>query len=67
MEETFNVRPHDMLPDKMMVEYWRRGEFAADMARVESLRHHAVFIARATGKKIKLVRFTDREDLEEIG
>lgn len=29
MEERFEVRHHGVLPDKMMVEYWRRGEFVA--------------------------------------
>ncbi|GAG80911.1 unnamed protein product [marine sediment metagenome] len=29
MEERFKVCPLYLLPDKMMVEYWRRGEFVA--------------------------------------
>lgn len=29
MEERFKVCPHDQLPDKLMVEYWRRGKFVA--------------------------------------
>jgi len=38
----------------------------ADMKRAASLRRMAVSIARVSGKKIRLVRFTNREDLEEI-
>ena len=29
MEEKFKVCPHDQLPGKMMVEYWRSGKFVA--------------------------------------
>jgi len=29
MEERFKVCPHDRLPDKMMVEYWRDNKFVA--------------------------------------
>jgi len=29
MEERFKVCPHDLVPGKTMVEYWRRGEFVA--------------------------------------
>jgi len=28
-EERFTVCPHDQLPGKMMVEYWRGGKFIA--------------------------------------
>jgi len=28
-KERFKVCPHDLLPDKMMVEYWRDNEFIA--------------------------------------
>ena len=28
-EERFKVCPHDQLPDKMMVEFWRDGKFIA--------------------------------------
>lgn len=38
----------------------------ADMARVASLRSVAQMIARETGKQIKLVRFSLRENLEVI-
>lgn len=38
----------------------------ADMARVESLKPFAMDIARATGKKVKLLRFTTREEVEVI-
>ena len=50
----------------MSAGQWMLPLVGADMARVDSLRHHAVFIARTTGKKIKLAHFTNREDLEEI-
>jgi hypothetical protein len=39
---------------------------AADQKRIDSLRPWAKSIARVTGKKIKLIRFTHREGLEEI-
>lgn len=38
-----------------------------DMARVNSLKSYALDIAKKTGKKVKLIHFTNREDLEEIG
>lgn len=38
----------------------------ADKARVDSLRNHAEKIAHMTAKKIKLVKFTNREEIEEI-
>jgi hypothetical protein len=38
----------------------------ADMKRVDDLRPLAQKIAREMGKKITLVRFTQREELEEI-
>ncbi len=38
----------------------------ADMDRVESLKPLAMGVARATGKRIVLARFGDREDLEEL-
>jgi hypothetical protein len=39
----------------------------ADMKRVALLRPIAEDIAKKTGKKIKLIHFTNREELEEIG
>lgn len=39
---------------------------AADKERVDSLRPYAVEIAKETGKTIKLIKFTTREDVEEI-
>ena len=45
MEETFKVCPHDMLPDKMMVEYWRDGKFAAGIyPRQDGIRIVSKFI-----------------------
>ncbi len=38
----------------------------ADMARVESLRPIAENISKRTGKKVKLLRFTQREDLGDV-
>lgn len=38
----------------------------ADMARVKSLKPIAQGIARTTGKKVKLLHFTNREELETI-
>ncbi len=38
----------------------------ADKDRMDSLRPHAIDIARATGKKIKLINLTQREELEEF-
>lgn len=38
----------------------------ADEARVASLRPHAIGISKATGKKIKLVKFSQREEIEDI-
>jgi len=29
MEERFSFRPHDLLPGKQMVEFWRDGQFVA--------------------------------------
>lgn len=39
----------------------------ADLKRVASLKPYALDIAKKTGKKVKLIHFTHREDLEEIG
>ncbi len=38
----------------------------ADMARVESLRPIAKNISKQTGKKVKLLHFTQREDLGDV-
>jgi len=38
----------------------------ADMARVESLKPIARSISARTGKKVKLLHFTQREDLEDV-
>jgi len=45
---------------------WMMPLVGADMARINSLRPHALAIAKKTGKKVKLVHFTNREELEEI-
>jgi hypothetical protein len=38
----------------------------ADMDRIKSFRQHAEMIHRATGYPVRLVRFSRREDLEEL-
>ena len=38
----------------------------ADMARIESLRPIARDISAQTGKKVKLLHFTQREDLGDV-
>ncbi len=39
----------------------------ADMARVESLRRFAVGIGRQLGKKVRLCKFDNRQEIEVIG
>lgn len=39
---------------------------AADPSRIESLRHRAERIAKASGKDVVLAKFSIREDLETI-
>lgn len=39
----------------------------ADAARVDSLRKRAEVIAKETNKKVKLLRFTTRTEMEVIG
>ena len=38
----------------------------ADTDRVKSLRENAEFVRRVTGYPVRLVRFSRREDLEEL-
>ena len=38
----------------------------ADIERMESLKPFAKAIARATGQKIKLIKLTNREEIEDI-
>lgn len=38
----------------------------ADMKRIDALRPMAAMTAKLTGKKIRLVHFTQREDMEVI-
>jgi hypothetical protein len=40
---------------------------AADLTRLEGLRPSAEAIAATTGRQVRLVRFTTRQDLEVIG
>ena len=51
----------------MSAGQWFLPLVGADMARVNSLKPHALDIAKKTGKKVKLIHFTNREELEEIG
>jgi len=37
-----------------------------DMARIESLKPIAALVSARTGQKIKIVKFTNREEIEEI-
>ena len=69
--EMFAFISEDKGPDDegvvgMSAGQWMLPLVGADMDRVDSLRPYALDIAGKTGKKIKLVRFTNREDLEEI-
>lgn len=71
IEEMFAFISEDQGPEDeglvgMSLGQWIYPLVGADMARVESLRPHAKKIAQMTGKKIRLIRFTSREDMEEI-
>lgn len=50
----------NMMGQQMMMPF-----VAADKARMESIKPLAKHIAKTQGKKIKLIKFTVREDLEE--
>jgi hypothetical protein len=39
----------------------------ADMTRVNALKPLALVVAKRTGKKVKLIHFTHREEIEELG
>lgn len=70
--EMFAFIAEDKGPNDEGVVGMNRGSYwmplvGADMKRAASLRSIAEGIARATGKKVKLVHFTNREDMEEIG
>lgn len=45
---------------------WMLPLVGADMDRVTALRPYAQDIAKVTGKKIKLIHFTNRVEMEEI-
>ena len=51
----------------MSARQWFLPLVGADMARVNDIKPYALDIAKKTGKKVKLIHFTNREDLEEIG
>ena len=71
IEEMYAFVAEDKGPDDegiigFMAETGWMPMVGADMARVESLKPIAQHVARATGKKIKLLRFTKREELGPI-
>lgn len=71
IEEMYAFVTEDSGPDDEGVVAMSVGDYlmpmvGADMNRVESLKPIARGIQKATGKKIKLLRFTNREDLGEI-
>lgn len=73
IEEMYAFVAEDKGPDDEGIVGWNIGGLGgwmplvgADMARVESLKSIARQIQKATGKKIKLLHFTNREDLGEI-
>ena len=51
----------------MSAGQWFLPLVGADMAMVNDIKPYALDIAKKTGKKVKLIHFTNREDLEEIG
>lgn len=71
IEEMYAFVAEDSGPDDEGVVAMSVGDVmlplvGADMARVESLRPIARDISAQTGKKIKLLHFTQREDLGDI-
>ena len=68
IEEMFAFVAEDSGPEDeglvgMKTEHGWMPLVGADMARVESLKPIARGIAAATGKKIKIIHFTQREEL----
>ncbi len=71
IEEMYAFVAEDSGPDDEGVVAMSAGDVmlplvGADMARVESLRPIARDISAQTGKKIKLLHFTQREDLGDV-
>ncbi|MBA7591648.1 hypothetical protein ES708_33808 [subsurface metagenome] len=71
IEEMYAFVAEDSGPDDEGVVGMNAGSgwmplVGADMARVESLKPIARNIAAQTGKKIKLLHFTHREDLGDV-
>lgn len=76
VEQLFAFIVEDSGPDDegviaLLSEKGVEGQFwlplvGSDMARVDSLRSIAKGIGGQIGKKVKLARFTNREDLEEL-
>lgn len=60
-----DVGPDDEGIPAMMVGNVLYPMVAADVERVETMRPFAVTISKETGKKIKLVKFTTREEVED--
>ena len=69
IEEMYAFIAEDSGPDEGVVAMNVGGVMlpvvGADMTRAESLRSMARNISRQTGKKVRLIRFTQREDLGE--
>jgi len=71
IEEMYAFVAEDSGPDDEGVVAMSVGDVmlplvGADMARVESLKPIAQDIASQTGKKVKLIHFTNREDLGDV-
>lgn len=73
IDELFAFIAEDASPDdEGIAAYWHAGMLAymplvgADRARVDALRKWAQEIATVTKKRMKLVRFSVREELEQI-
>lgn len=71
IEEMYAFAAEDNGPDDEGIVAMSMGSVmmplvGADIERVESLKPIARDIARQTGKKIKLLRFSNREDVGEI-
>ncbi len=71
IEEMYAFVAEDTGPDDEGVVAMATGSgwlpmVGADMARAESLKSIARDISAQTGKKVKLLRFTQREDLGDV-
>ena len=57
--------------DEGIAAFWTQGGWVplvgADMARMASLRPAAEMVSRDTGKRLRLVEFSTRQELEVVG